>query len=362
MSKTRSNAAMAVAGLLVLLALALRWESAQHTITGLKSRCAVSETIDCDKVQASEYASLLGAPLSMWGVAGGLILLSWLYGARRGNKTLLAAAGALSAFSVLLALYLVYVSAFRLGAVCLYCIGMQLCIVALAVLIVPRARRIQVEARGAVLAGTLAAIFITLAFAGEAYAGRRAEFLRLYRQDGSAKLRLDLADSPVLGNPSSVHSGVLFLDFGCPYCRNCFHQARQLVADFPEEIHFWIKHYPLDRECNTHESATAHPGACLAAHAATASTLRGAGPDSLLYLFNQTDFFPQILDRLGEKLGYEKKAWRELQRSERVRGVVQRDILEGVQLNITGVPVAYIDGRPVEPLRLMQGVRKLIGR
>ena len=362
MSKRRHTAALAVAGLLVLLALALRWESAQHTITGLKSMCSRSATIDCDKVQASDYASLFGVSLSVWGMAGGLILLGWLIAAQRGFPSLLTAAAALCAFNLCAAAYLAYVSAFVIGAVCLYCTAMQICIVALAILVIPKAPRPQLERNASVLAATVVVLFIALAFMGEAYADHRSELLRLYRQEGGARLRVDVPYAPLMGDPGTPHSGLLFLDFGCPYCRACYLDAASLVRAHPRDIHFFVKHYPLDRECNHDVTATVHVGACKAAHAAAAATLRGGDDMALAYLFDQADFFPQVLDRLGDMLKIPREEWRALQRSPRVRDVVHKDILDGAKLDLNGVPAAYVDGRPVDAARITQVVRKLLGK
>ncbi len=126
MSKARRNAALAVAGLVVLLALILRWETAEHEITGEASRCAISQAVDCDKVQASSYSKVLGVPLAIWAAVGHLILIGWLLAGR------IVLAGILAAFNLLLALFLAYVSFFKIGAVCLFCSGMQLGILVLA--------------------------------------------------------------------------------------------------------------------------------------------------------------------------------------------------------------------------------------
>ena len=108
-SNARRNATVAVAGIVVLLALVLRWESAGHEITGEASRCALSEAVDCDKVQASSYAKVLGVPLSVWAAVGHLILIGLVLTGR------LVLAGMLVVLNLLLALFLAYVSFFRIG-------------------------------------------------------------------------------------------------------------------------------------------------------------------------------------------------------------------------------------------------------
>ena len=109
----RRKVAVAVALLVIGMALVLRWETAQHTITGLASRCAVSKTVDCDKVQASNYASVFGLPLSVWAMVGHATLLVLVL-ARR-----VALAALLATFNLVVGLFMAYVSFFKIGAVCL---------------------------------------------------------------------------------------------------------------------------------------------------------------------------------------------------------------------------------------------------
>ena len=131
--------------------------SAESAPSTLDVACRLSAKFDCDAVQASSYAKVFDVPLSVWGAAGNLILLVWLVASRRAG-TLLVAAGALAAFNLLASLYTMYVSWFELETFCLYCSGMQLGSILLAVLVVPPALRTlgtDVEARlayGSVLA------------------------------------------------------------------------------------------------------------------------------------------------------------------------------------------------------------------
>jgi uncharacterized membrane protein len=336
----------------VLLALVLRWESAQHTITRLASRCAISEAIDCDKVQASSYASVLGVSLAVWAAVGHLILIGWLLAGR------LVLAGVLAVFNLLLALFLAYVSFVEIGAVCLYCSGMQLGILALAILVVPMARK--AKPGGLALPALLAGLFVFLGFTGEAYARERSNLLRETHLPDVGQLRMDVVGSPILGNPTTPNSALLFLDFGCPVCKACYAKAAGLVRRFPQRIHFIIKHYPLDGTCNKYEPGEFHRGACNAASTSSAAAFFGLGHGSRAVhelMQMSPDFLPVALDRLG-KVTLRAKDWN--WKSAPAIRTVLRDIEDGRALKISSVPQGFLNGRPRDPNRIDQWYKSFL--
>ena len=367
MSNTRSNAAIALALLTALLALVLRWETARHEITGQASSCRVSETLDCDAVQASAYAKLLGVSLSTWGAAGSLILAGWLVAARRGHDSLLAAAGGLVAFNLLAALYTASVAWFDLGKLCLYCTGMHVAILGTAVLVLPpalRARRRGLRREPVALAGCLAALILGLALAGEAYASHRSELLGLHaRQDGDA-LRIDVSGALRLGAPDAWISVIIYFDFGCPVCAYCYRKASALHEKYPRDIQFIFKNYPLDRECNKTLDASAHANACRAARASLVADAMGHGPESLRYLFDKRNvgFSWPNLEGLAKTLGLADPELRARMKTPDVERLLARDVGEGNALKLDQVPAIWVNGRSVAASRLEQRVERLLGR
>ena len=121
----------------------------------------------------------------------------------------------------------------------------------------------------------IATVLLGLAVAGEAYAINRTALLHQYRMPAHAELRVDVAGAPVIGDPSTPLSGLLFVEFGCPYCAEAYRRARGLVRRYPEKFHFFVKQFPLDRTCNPKLPATTHRGSCEAAVASAAATLGG---------------------------------------------------------------------------------------
>ena len=88
----------------------------------------------CERVQTSRWSMLLGAPVAAWGVAFYLGLLSVAvvgtqpsYAGRPGASRLLLA---LTSVGLLVSLYLTSLELFVIHAVCLYCVGSAVIVVA----------------------------------------------------------------------------------------------------------------------------------------------------------------------------------------------------------------------------------------
>lgn len=367
MSPARYRAALAVALVTALVALLLRYESARHEATGRASSCHIGESgrFDCDAVQTSEYARFMGISLATWGAMGAGTLFLWLLASRR-EPSLLVAAGAAAAVAVCVVVYTAVVSWGVLGKICLYCSAMQAGFLAFAALVVPPAwrARASLPRRPLLLGGTIAGILLALALSGEAYATERARLERMFLTAGGKGLRLDISDTLVLGDPTTRISVVLFFDFGCPACRAFEKEAAELVKKYPDCVHFRLKHYPLDKECNQQLTEVLHVSACRAAAAGQAA--QGLGLDAqavpLIFHHQEDGFGPLVLKRIGEELGVPAAKWAEALASPKTRALVDRDIAEGNALGLRQVPVAYVNGRPVDTARIVQTIRKLCGR
>lgn len=76
----------------------------------------------CDLVQSSRYSTLLGLPLSAWGLMSYVVLLASLWRSRRKPSTWVVSVS-VAGFGTGFSLYLTGVSIFEIQATCLYCLG-----------------------------------------------------------------------------------------------------------------------------------------------------------------------------------------------------------------------------------------------
>jgi uncharacterized membrane protein len=78
---------------------------------------------DCNAVQTSEYAYILGIPIGVLGVMGYLaILATWGWSRWRADGRATFALLGMSSFGVLFSIYLTYLEPFVIGAVCAWCL------------------------------------------------------------------------------------------------------------------------------------------------------------------------------------------------------------------------------------------------
>lgn len=85
----------------------------------------------CETVAASEYATVLGVPVALFGVGFSVILVAacavWW---RRADRRALYAAYGLGLAGIIAVVYLTYLEIFVIGAICVWCVGYALTIVA----------------------------------------------------------------------------------------------------------------------------------------------------------------------------------------------------------------------------------------
>jgi vitamin-K-epoxide reductase (warfarin-sensitive) len=91
-----------------------------HYSTSPTEYCDLSATFNCDLVNRSTYARLLGVPVALVGVVGYLLLFALSFGTSRLFASIRFVA---SLIGLAFALYLAYVEAYILAMWCLLCIG-----------------------------------------------------------------------------------------------------------------------------------------------------------------------------------------------------------------------------------------------
>lgn len=140
---------------------------------------------------------------------------------------------------------------------------------------------------------------------------------------------------------------VMQTDYQCPDCRAVELKAREILNQ-RDDVSLSIKHFPMDKSCNTGMSRTLHGNACWAARAAeTAGILRGADGffEMHHWLFDRRGSFTnqELNDGLLE-LGYDPYEFVELMKSQETLELVQTDIEEGRGLGLRFTPMIFING------------------
>ena len=311
MGKHRASLIVAIFGAVLALFLAILSLTQHIRIQNEgfenESFCAISETLNCDIVNASSYSEFLGVPVALWGIAfySFLIFLAFISIFSKENKRSYAIAGWLATSAgILYSMYLAYIAAFVLGVACIECIGMYLgtilawfgffpsmevglkktpsftikyllSIVGLRKMNFPlNLGRIIIIA--IILFGT--AIISYTSLAGSKVSSNNKELLndllKVHFSQSGYDIQVD-PSWPVWGNPNAKVTIIEFSEFQCPFCKLSALNLRPRLFEFRNKIRYYFVQFPLDSECNPYISRRMHPKACIAAKASICANEQG---------------------------------------------------------------------------------------
>jgi len=338
---------LGLAGLVVALLL-VRLHGEAHA--GLTSFCAVSETVNCDKVALSPYSVVLRLPVAVWGAIGYALMLTltaWsLFGPRPHPRWPVGLLWLTALVAVAAAVALAFVSKVLIGAWCLLCLASWIISIALfaaawvatrplgplaavgadlrAVAAMPR-RAAATAVIGFAAVGTLAATF-------PAYWNKPPP-------PPPPAAAVTPPAPPTYQGPATVYS---FSDYECPFCARSHAEVKEKLARRPD-ITLVKRHFPLDQACNPLVKRVMHEGACDMARAAICAEGQGqldAMDDALFG--NQAEKAP--LEALAKRVGLDLARFRACMRSPEAEARLREDITTALQLGVKATPTYVVRG------------------
>jgi uncharacterized membrane protein len=346
-----------------------------------RSFCDVSETVSCTQVYMSQYSTVRGIPVALFGsmffVAAALLSVSGLTARETVRENVPGYLFVLSTLALAVILYLGYASFVLLRAVCLLCLTTYAAVIGLFLVsgaatsfpMTTLPRRATRDARvfaTSPLALTVAVLFFagaasTLAFfPREAAPGavtpgetaqaaaqpmptqdQRSEFERWYASQPRVPLIIPSDGAKVLV--------VKFNDFQCPACGQSYLQYKPIFAKYeaerPGAVKLVLKDYPLNRDCNDALGQTIHPAACDAAVAVRlAPSGRIEAMEEWLYSHQPAMTSPSVRQAardIAQINDFEAKYPSTL-------GMVKGDVALGRQLGVKSTPTFFINGVKIE--------------
>jgi uncharacterized membrane protein/protein-disulfide isomerase len=316
-----------------------------HQEIGYRSGCSISATVSCDAVAMSDYGTLLGLPVALWG--------AWFYAALafvaalglRGGRRLprspavwLALAGG---FSFLLSVALAGISAFVIKAFCPVCVGLYAVNIGLLIVGVLSLRSTG-EGFGTALGAELSAV---RRMPGEALMFAGAPLLILV----GAALGYPKGFKPVddLCAAAKASGGKLtmevYTDFQCPHCKIADTMLRSLRSS--KTLTVVHRQFPLDMECNPLLKRPLHVGSCLQALAAVCAGKQGRYDAMSDAIFDRDLRTLPDLRAVAQQSGMDLPAFDACLGSPAVREEMLKEIRQGVDRGIEGTPTAFIVGR-----------------
>jgi protein-disulfide isomerase len=339
---------------------------------GYTSWCAINPEVNCDVVLASEYAYFLGVPIAAWAVlnyfgvaVAALIVLNTARASRR--RQLVTALFVVAIWSVVFSLYLLGVSLFVLGALCLLCSGLY--VVNLALLVstallysAGRGAGRQQEAwqgRLRLIAGVAAAAVVVLvgivgwkASQGEQILSadeikqKDPEFYAWYTNLPTTPA--ELGGGHTKGQADALVTLTEFSDFECGHCANAYRSLKQILPRYQKDVQVRFHHFPLDPACNPAVKHALHQYACLAAMAAECAGAQGRFWEYHDLLFeHQSSLDRDSLVEYAQRAGLDRAAFLACLDSDAPRQAIARDVADGMRLGIESTPTFFLNGRTI---------------
>lgn len=159
------------------------------------------------------------------------------------------------------------------------------------------------------------------------------------------------SEDPVLGALDAQISLVVFSDFQCSVCNMFSSNFKDLINSNKEHLNIRFKYFPLSSYCNSMLENNLHPMSCEAAWACESARMQGRFWEyhDLLFsrgpLKNEKDLF-----QIASLLSLDMAKFNVDYHSEICRNEINKDIEEGIRLNIDGTPTAFLNGKKLTNL------------
>jgi len=372
----------ALLGVASLAALYLLWGYvAKHLDPSHQSWCTFSATFDCDKLNLSNWGKVGGIPITVFAIAayGGLAVLASLVvrGGARGRgalRLMLAGAGTAGAFGAVL----LWVMIFQEEVYCLFCLTMDACALGVLVMSIHALRRQEgdeVDFVQPLMRASVVGIVVFLALFAwfhvksktfeEAKMAEVSEDVDLTTAapavemaasgDAGGKARkiddrnyfIPIRSSDATKGPEDATVTVVeFADFQCGYCKKLFYSLTPLKEKYKDEVRFVFKHFPMNTDCNDTIKNNRHRYACGAALAGECGRRQDRFWEMHDLMFkNQHKLKAGDLRYYAREAGLEMASFEQCMKDPSTLKHIKDDIAMAADIEITGTPRTYINGR-----------------
>jgi uncharacterized membrane protein len=352
------------------------------------SFCDVNETVSCEAVYQSSYATVAGVPVAAGGaIWAGLVLLLAAGGmggstpkARERAATVAGYVFVLSVVGLAAVFYFGYASFVVLQRMCLLCVTVYVSVIAIFIVSSSAASeslgslpsRLGQDLRAAFASPAAATMAIVWVLAS-------ASLVAFFPRESAPPSTVDAAGAPVPLPPTEVLAGdelaqwqkwldaqprssdvrpsgavkvliVKFNDFQCPACRQAWAEYRGVMAKWeashPGVVEFQNRDFPLEAECGL---GGAHPAACEAAVAyrLAKATKRDRALEQWFFE-HQSEMTPDRVKQAAREVGGVENF--DAQYAQ-VLAEVRKDAQLGQKIGVNATPTFYINGIQVPTLR-----------
>jgi len=142
----------------------------------------------------------------------------------------------------------------------------------------------------------------------------------------------------IRGNPDAAVTIVEFSDFQCPYCQNFHNTLNQLMDDYPNDVRWVYKHFPLD---------SIHSMARTAAEASECAAEQGKFWEFTDRTFELSSLTRTSIDNIASQIGLDADQFSSCVDNRKYKDKVETDYQLGIQSGVRGTPGNIINGQLV---------------
>ncbi len=143
----------------------------------------------------------------------------------------------------------------------------------------------------------------------------------------------------IRGNPDAPVTIIEYSDFQCPFCQRFHPTVRQILEDYPDQVRWVYKHFPLD---------SIHSEARPSAEASECAAEQGKFWQFADELFeNQSRMGSSLYEELASQIGLNMGQFESCISSRKYKDHVEADLQEGIKAGITGTPGSFVNGEEI---------------
>ena len=340
--------------------------------------CAISQQVNCVSVALSKYSSILGLPVSGYGLATYFLIMLVIPFRLRTRFRIFSHLenylALLAIFCLLMTVYLASVSTFILKTLCLWCTALYAVNLVFFVLVWfaldPLGRvldqfkqdlallRTDPRVLG-VLLGAVVLVMVLFVVQLNRYFDKNSARVRQLG-DSRTSVEIDVSKDPVLGPAQAPVTIIEFSDFQCPFCREMHFVLKRMRDKFGPRVRVIYKNFPLDSDCNSAVKSSLHPNSCNLAYAAECAYQDGCFESFYDKLIQSGVFSPSALLDLAIDCGMDPNKFQACMASDSPKKAVARDIDDAVKIGIKGTPMLVVNGHVIQGSRTDKEMERII--
>ena len=157
-------------------------------------------------------------------------------------------------------------------------------------------------------------------------------------EDMNKAYDIPVGDSPVRGNKDAKITIVEFVDFQCPFCSRFYAFIPEIIKEYPNDVRFILKHFPLNF----------HPQAKPGAKAAMAAGEQGKYWEMVdALLGDNQDLSEDRFKAEAKKLGLDVNRFMKDYESKDAQweDMINKDLTLAGTVDVRGTPTFYLNGK-----------------